>query len=307
MPPHRSRRRYKLITYLDLVYDFQDAALLNIVHSNSDKVLVFSEHWKENLAASLDIPAVAGNSSYDKIEVLHHGFDESVFKRLDKTECRRKLGLGEEDFIVLNSNRNSYRKALDISTVAFLHFLRVNCFNPRIKLFIHCPVFYPGGYDMLKTIRNSARALGIDTGTIERVLETNIIKLPGNTISDDLINVLYNACDVGINTCIGEGFGLCNLEQAVLGKPQLVSRVGALGDIFDERFTVPPRASYEVLHEGHGGTARVVDHVEFARRLKTIYDSYDEFKDLFDTTISQELKATYDWDTILSQLVGHFA
>ena len=46
------------------------------------------------------------------------------------------------------------------------------------------------------------------------------------------MNDVYNAGDVGINTTSLEGFGLSNLEMGSLGKPQLVSGVGGLRDIY---------------------------------------------------------------------------
>jgi glycosyltransferase involved in cell wall biosynthesis len=46
------------------------------------------------------------------------------------------------------------------------------------------------------------------------------------------MNLLYNACDVGINTSLGEGWGLCSVEQASLGVPQIVPNHSACAEIF---------------------------------------------------------------------------
>jgi glycosyltransferase involved in cell wall biosynthesis len=99
-------RSFKIVTYLDLVYDYERTNYISFIDSNVDKIIVFSEHWKKNL---VDMNIIA-----DKISILPHGIDE-CFTPLDKKECREILGLSNEDFIVFNTNRNSYRKALDIT------------------------------------------------------------------------------------------------------------------------------------------------------------------------------------------------
>ena len=45
---------------------------------------------------------------------------------------------------------------------------------------------------------------------------------------------MYNVGDIGINTCDGEGFGLCNFEQAGVGVPQIVPKVGGFLDFMQK-------------------------------------------------------------------------
>ena len=56
---------------------------------------------------------------------------------------------------------------------------------------------------------------------------------PPNVWSDEAINQLYNAADIGINTSDGEGFGLCQLEHMYTGAPQIVTDVGAYRDFLN--------------------------------------------------------------------------
>jgi glycosyltransferase involved in cell wall biosynthesis len=49
---------------------------------------------------------------------------------------------------------------------------------------------------------------------------------------DDLLNTIYNACDVGINTSDGEGWGLVSFEHASCKKPQVVPNHTACKDIW---------------------------------------------------------------------------
>ena len=82
-------------------------------------------------------------------------------------------------------------------------------------------------------------------------------------------------CDVGVNTCIGEGFGLCNLEHGGIGKPQVVSRVGALNDIFTEDIAtlIEPQAKL-YIHDAidvHGGYIHICSPVDFSDALDKYY------------------------------------
>jgi glycosyltransferase involved in cell wall biosynthesis len=57
---------------------------------------------------------------------------------------------------------------------------------------------------------------------------------PPNALSDEAINQLYNAADIGINTSDGEGFGLCQLEHMYVGAPQIVTDVGSYRTFLDD-------------------------------------------------------------------------
>jgi D-inositol-3-phosphate glycosyltransferase len=46
--------------------------------------------------------------------------------------------------------------------------------------------------------------------------------LTDGIVGDDELNWLYNACDVGINTLMGEGWGLISFEHAAAGAAQVV-------------------------------------------------------------------------------------
>jgi hypothetical protein len=56
---------------------------------------------------------------------------------------------------------------------------------------------------------------------------------PPNLLTDEAINQLYNAADIGINTSDGEGFGLCQLEHMYVGAPQIVTDVGSYRTFLD--------------------------------------------------------------------------
>ena len=58
-------------------------------------------------------------------------------------------------------------------------------------------------YDILNQVKISCIINNIDYNI---VINNNIFKNPTSSpISEEMLNYLYNSCDIGINTCIGEG------------------------------------------------------------------------------------------------------
>jgi len=160
------------------------------------------------------------------IEVIPHALDSSVFYPLRNTDGtgvtdRRALrqkhwprqpGL-EDAFIVLNANRNQPRKRIDITVKGFAEFARNKtdaylCLHMGLK---------DKGWDLPGLVR----FYGIEDLVI---LATETAGPPA--VTDERLNILYNLCDVGINTSYAEGWGLVSFEHAATGAAQLVPGFG---------------------------------------------------------------------------------
>ncbi len=286
----------KVVTYLDLVYDYENPVYVNHVNNHVDEIITFSKHWKNNLI-DMGIPQ-------NKISVLHHGFDKNIFKRIDTKLTRKQFGFSENDFLILNSNRNSYRKAQDITISAFLQFLKMSNFDERIKLVLHCDLDSNSGYNIFNILKTECMKHKVNYDYVANNFIHSFSVNGVTKMSDERINLLYNACDVGINTCIGEGFGLCNLEHASLGKPQIVSNVGGLKDIFEnwkQHFTINPSAEYNISShiDDHNGTIYICSSFDFAVRLNSMFNNYSKYEAIANEC-SQYIHENYDWDFILS-------
>jgi glycosyltransferase involved in cell wall biosynthesis len=299
------RKRYiqtfKIITYLDLVYDFEKPLFINHVINNTQKIIVFSEHWMKNM---IDM-----GCNPNKLSVLYHGFNNDIFKPVDKITARKSFGIAENDFVILNLNRNSYRKALDITIRAYLMFMKKINYPDNVKLFLQCDTENNSGYDIKELLYIESIRLNIPKEHYEKIINNCILRLnmPIYDITDVVINNLYNACDVGINTCVGEGFGLCNLEHACLGKPQVISNVGALRDIFSECDTkdliIEPKLSlYISKHtDEHAGYIYICDPSDVCEALYKVYNNYNYYQLIYQK-LSLKLQDKYNWNSIQKQL-----
>jgi glycosyltransferase involved in cell wall biosynthesis len=281
---------FKFISYLDLVYDFERPYYIDFVNSSSDMIMVFSEHWKQNLIKmGVNKP----------IKIIPHGINVKKIFKVDKMEARKSLGINEDDFVILNCNRNSYRKANDMTISAFLKLLKMCNMNPKLKLLLHCDLDVDSGYNLIEVIKIECIKEELN---YDNIVSNYIIQLANKRLSDEGINLLYNACDVGINTCIGEGFGLCSFEHITLGKPQVVSKVGAHNDIFDgyDEFLIEPVTELNIsAHtDAHCGTIKICRSKDFADKLYTFFNYYKKYE-IIAGSCGKSIKEKYEWENIL--------
>ncbi len=257
-----------IVAYCDFVYDYQSYPLIEHIANYVDSIVVYSRHWVRHLA----------NMGVRNVTAFPHGVDTSTFFTIPKEDARRRLGLPEDAFLVMNTNRNSYRKHLDVTIKAFLLFWKAVGCPDHVKLVLNMREDIYEGYDISHVVRTACFLYGLP---FQRILDHHILKLGGlgvsGVIPESRMNDLYNACDIGLNTCGGEGFGLTNAEMAFLGKPQVVTRVGGLADNFGQwdRMCVDPVASITLAKniDSHSGELAIVRPEEFAAKLQAYYEN----------------------------------
>jgi glycosyltransferase involved in cell wall biosynthesis len=254
----------KVVLYLDIVYPWEDIYRFEYLKSKTHLCLTFLDCWKKHMIEDL-------GWDQKKVKVLKHGVDMDRFKLLDSAACKEHIGFKSSDFLVLNLNRNSYRKQWCVTIKAFMEFLELNSFDPRIKLICGCILKTEDGYDIIQLI---------DIECMKRKLDPEKIK--NNHIfttfkplhaPEEYINKLYNACDVGMNTCCGEGFGLTTAEHACFGKPQVISGVPALVETLGLFASVIPPTTITTMSrfENHGGEIAHFNPSHFAKALNEIF------------------------------------
>jgi glycosyltransferase involved in cell wall biosynthesis len=284
----------RFVSYLDYIYPFEKLQFIDHVARNTDAIFLFSDCWKRHFIQDHGMPP-------QKIHSFPHGFNDALFYPVPAAAAKAFYGFGVDDFVILNTNRNTYRKTQDVLMRAFVDFLVREDFNPRIRLFINCAMHTTSGYDIYDLIGVEARRHGVP---VSRVF-AHIFKAPKEgAMSDFEINMMYNAADVGINTCMGEGFGLCNMEHAGVGKPQIVSAVGALEDIFADggAILVRPVAWIRVpnMLDEHTGDLGVCRWEDFSAAMSAYFHDRDKLqKD--GAWCAAEIPVRYAWPKLLEE------
>lgn len=244
------RKAYKLIIYLDQVYEIQRPQLMARIDTDADMYFAFTNHWKQVLQKQ---------GIKKPIHVLRHGFDPTQFKPMDRAAARRKHGLPENLFIFLNLNRNTPRKHHDIVVQSFAHLVARNPTKP-IALLEVCDGGEGGGYPIQEIYMRTLDSLNV---SIQQHGNKLMISKQSLTYTDELINELYALSDVGITAADGEGFGLCHFEAMGIGIPQVVPQIGGFRDFCtpdNSQLVIPKYKSYLSLGSSSiGGVAEIVD------------------------------------------------
>lgn len=204
------------------------------------------------------------------VEVVGHGTDFSKFFPVDKAECRKKLGVPQEAFIVFNGNRNQPRKRIDLTLKAFVEFAKD---KPDARLWLNMGK-KDLGWDLIPLFKRIARDAGYDpTG---KLILTSPHFSVENCLPVEQLNMVYNAADIGINTCIGEGWGLVNTEHGSVGVAQLVPDHTSLAEIFSN---VPRiRCNAAETDRNYGLERLLPDPSDAASILNFYYQNRDVLK-----------------------------
>lgn len=221
--------------------------------------------------------------------LVAHGVDRERFAplvpgdlRASRIEARRRLfppGEGlERAFVVLNANRNQRRKRIDLTLRGFALFARD---RPDARLYLHMGMS-DLGCDVL--------ALAAELEVADRLLLTTRDTARPH-VPDSELNLIYNACDVGINTAVAEGWGLASFEHAATGAAQVVPDHGACRELWRDRALLLETTAGE-------GAQQVVDEDGVADALGRLHDEPELLADLAQRAWTYATSDRFAWETI---------
>ncbi|MEM9679161.1 MAG: glycosyltransferase [Bacteroidota bacterium] len=233
---------------------------------------------------------------FPEIKVIPHAVDHQKFFPLSSTngitgrhQARVQL-FGEESdlldsFIVFNGNRNQPRKRIDVTMEAFSIFVKDKPDN--VHLFMHMGV-QDRGWNII--------ALAKRYGIADRLIMMSIDnEIP--TLEEEKLNSLYNACDVGVTTSTGEGWGLVSFEHAATGAAQIVPSHTALKELW-EGSAVMVEPSYRLTYPGNLTYAWIVKPEDVAEAMEQLYTDSEYRKTIASKCYKNTQNASYNWDYI---------
>jgi glycosyltransferase involved in cell wall biosynthesis len=254
------------------------------------RYVAFTDYGRGEIEDSLrQLRARGREADFPAVQVIPHGVDTKAFYPLDRKEARAALGFEEalqnDDFIALNANRNMPRKRIDLTMQGFAQFARGK--PESVKLYLHMATEDTGWNVILL-----ARRYGIE----DRLIMTRADNV-NPALADEKLNLIYNACDVGITTTTGEGWGMVAFEHAATGAAQIMPRHTALAQLwagcaeFVEPYT---KLTYPGnLTEGH-----IVSVEGVAAALERIYSNEKHRAALADAAFRNAARPEYQWQRI---------
>lgn len=250
------------------------------------KVCVYTEFAKK------EVEKVAPKLN---IEIVPHGVDTRIFRKLYQTsraEIKRQIFPDKEkidlanSFIVLNANRNQPRKRIDITIQGFSLFAKEKPDN--VLLYLHMGIV-DTGFDVMELCYR----YGIDNRLILTDKSMNIQSIPENEL-----NRIYNACDVGINTSVGEGWGLTAIEHAVTGAPQVLPNHSACAELYADCGILMPINTY-LTNTAILTIGGYVHPIAVADALERLYNDKDLYNELSVASYEKFTAPEYSWKNIV--------
>ena len=296
------RDKLKILCYIPLdgkITKEKDAAALE----HADRVVVYTEFARQEFErAFLKLQGKQGD--FPGVSVIPHGVDRerfypypqllnAAFSSEGRVEAKQRVFRQVPDlknsFIVLNASRPDQRKRIDLTLEGFAAFAADK--PPNVRLCLHHAII---GEPEEERINSLIRRFGLE----QRV---HLNPLAGGIVGDQDLNLLYNACDVGINTSMGEGWGLVSFEHGAAGAAQIVPDHTACSELWSGRAElVPPAKSYtpefSVLEMSEVSPAGV------SRALNNLYEDPHRRQELARLSFAAVQNPQYSWDSIAEQV-----
>jgi D-inositol-3-phosphate glycosyltransferase len=235
----------------------------------------------------------------ERISIIPHGVDTDVFYKSmsDKKEIREHVygtKALNDAFIFMSANRNTTRKRLDITVRAFSKFLETSSAKDAY-LHLHC-----GIVDMGMNVFDVVKRFGVE----ERVITTGSVTGMQN-ISVELLNLYYNASDVGLNSSMGEGWGLTSVEHAVTGAPQIVPNHSACAELFKDKALLIDSPTEFVFYESTT-VGNLADYNDMAKCMARYYYEPELRAQHANAAMSFFLQEEFNWHKVADKFVDEF-
>jgi D-inositol-3-phosphate glycosyltransferase len=176
------------------------------VMASADRIIAFSPHERDAMERLYGADA-------NKVSLVPCGVDLSVFRPLDQSAVRDRLGLNGEK-LLLYVGRIEPLKGLDLLVETAAHM----DIGESVRMIV-VGADANGGRE-LDRVKQMAKEMDLE-GQIDFIGQVDHTELP----------LYYNAADVCVVPSYYESFGLVALESMACGTPVVATRVGGLSTI----------------------------------------------------------------------------
>ena len=268
------------------------------------RYVMYTEYGRSEIEKSLQsIREQNPAFQFPALEVIPHGVDCDRFFPLDhnlddasmttrRRTARQALGFVDagllDAFIVLNANRNMPRKRIDITMQGFALFARDK--PAAVKLYLHMAT-EDSGWNVL--------ILAKRYGIYERLIMTQADN-SRPAFTDERMNLLYNACDVGITTTTGEGWGMVSFEHAATRTAQIVPRHTSLEELWAgaAEFVEPTTT---LTYPGNLTVGHIVSPENVAAALQRVYEDASYREALAEKGYRNATRPEFNWSSITAR------
>ena len=234
------------------------------------------------------------------VTVLPRGIDTSVFTKINAPkEMLRKsyMPTAQGRFVVGVFNRFQDRKQIGRAVEAFAKFISDGK-HKDCDLYLHLDMNDAFSVSQKKTL-DGEFGLIERYGIRDRIIVNKDITVEKG-VTSDVLNALYNCCNVYLSTTQGEGYGLTVAEALACGLPCIATNYTTIPELLGRDGSRGLLAKVQTYITGMYNIERaLVDTDDVARLLEKLYRSPSLRKQIGDNA-RQHIQQTR-WDTIIKQ------
>ncbi len=267
-------------------YDLADIAQL-------DRCIFYTQYnhqcYTEMLAGNGSAPEILNKSGFvahgTACDVFYpvHG-ERAAKKKLARKQVYPGKQFTEDAFIILNINRPYLRKRLDISLAAFKLFSA-----GKKNVFLH---FHLG-----TTNQSEADELQrqIDEAGLQQQVFLTYSADQKTSYKEEWVNLLYNACDVGMTTSMGEGWGMGLFEHAATYAPVIAPEHTSFIENWEGTgMLVPTSDTQFVFYEN--ADMFIVRADDMAQALHLLYSDEELYDRVAERCYRHATSAKFKWE-----------
>ena len=232
----------KVIVWTPLDYKPSHKVVENIC--KADMLFTMTNSGMESIQAALGSVVATVAEPRENIYVVPHAVSKCFYK-IPHRKAYKYLKpiiktLNKDDLIILNANNYVERKQIHLTIEAFA------AVKGGKKLWLHTNTKNPEFIRMMEHYRKKFN------------FSQDEIILTMNDASEEMLNNIYNFCQIGLQTSWGEGWSLTNCEHAITGAIQVVPDFLATGENFRRTGYAYQVGEKEFINEA-GHTVTIAD------------------------------------------------
>lgn len=228
-------KKIRTVVYAPLDGYFTDRSIAS-QYLFPDHLILYSQWAREEVQTAID-SIEQPTASLPSLDHIYHGVDIGSFKPASSIEEIKKLKQelfnvpnAADCLFILNANRYNERKDIEASINGFEK--AWPRFNHPVYLCLHSP-------NIQFNLRGNLQ-LAVDNSIYKEHILLN--PLGEEYIDDKKLLQLYQACEIGVNTSLGEGWGMISFEHAACGAAQVMPDHTVPSEIWKDVALLIPKA-----------------------------------------------------------------
>ncbi len=244
----------------------------------ANRIITFSKFGKETIQKKGFVS-----------DLIVEGTDTNIFKPMDRSEVRKKLGWKEDVFVfgMIGANKeNPPRKGWGEALEAFKKFSDI---HPNSALYVHSNQWFPTGFPIMEY----AQFLGIR----DKIFNMDQYQVTFHVDSPE-VAMLLNAMDCLLQPSMTEGFGLPVIEAQSCGTPVIIQDCTSMTEL------VIPGKTGEMCKRGRKWFTNQQGYVYFANinslheKMETIFKNLTSKKDYYSKAARKNVEDNYSIDKL---------